>query len=75
MANGGPLDPEQRRKSVVMCYLTADQKDATAHLARAVDMTQSDLLRLFLVTATIEDVERLKVHPSHLAILMEEATR
>jgi hypothetical protein len=71
----GPLEPEQRRKAVMHCYLTAEQKAEAVCLADAVDMTHSDLLRLFLVTATIEDVERLKNHPAYLAVLMEEATR
>ncbi len=71
----GPLEPEQRRKAVIHCYLTTEQKDVAARLARAVGMTHSDLLRLFLVTATVEDVERLKNHPAYLAVLMEEATR
>lgn len=75
MAAGGPLDPEQRRKSVVMAYLTAEHKDKAAHLAGAAGLTQSDLVRLFIVTATVEDVERLLNHPDYLALMMEESTR
>lgn len=75
MAAGGPLDPEQRRKSVVMAYVTAEQKETAARLARAARLTQSDLVRLFIVTATVEDVERLKNHPDYLALMMEESTR
>lgn len=70
-----PLNPEQRRKSVVTGYVTAEHKEKAARLASAAEMTQSDLVRLFIVTATPEDVERLKNHPDHLALMMEEATR
>ncbi len=38
-------------------------------------MTESDLVRLFFVTATAEDVERLKSHPTYLALMMEESSR
>jgi hypothetical protein len=75
MVAGCSLDPEQRRKSVVMSYVTTEQKDKAARLARAAEMTQSDLVRLFLVTATPEDVERLKAHPDYLALIMEESIR
>lgn len=75
MAAGGPLDPEQRRKSVVMAYVTAEQKETAARLARAAGLTQSDLVRLFIVASAIEDVERLKNHPDYLALMMEESTR
>lgn len=75
MAAGGPLDPEQRRKSVVMAYLTAEQKETAARLARAVGLTQSDLVRLLLLTSTVEDLERRKNHPDYLALMMEESTR
>ncbi len=70
-----PLPPSQRRSSVVLSYLTPEQKAAAAALGRAVDLTQSDLVRLLLVTSTPESVEQLKRHPAHLAILEEEATR
>ena len=75
MAAGGPLDPEQRRESVVMAYLTAEQKETAARLARAVGLTQSDLVRLLLLTSTVEDLERRKNHPDYLALMMEESTR
>ena len=38
-------------------------------------MTTSDLVRLLLVTATPEDVERLKQHPAYLSMLLEEEQR
>lgn len=60
---------------MVMSYVTTDQKTTVAQLALEAELTQSDLVRLLLVTATLEDVERLKGHPAYLAMLLEEETR
>lgn len=71
----GPLEEGKHRRCCVRGYFTPEQKADAARLARAVGMTESDLTRLFYVTATAEDVERLKSHPAYLALLMEESSR
>jgi len=70
-----PLEEEQRRKAVAQGYLTHAQKDEALALAATVGMTLSDIIRLFLVTATPEDIERLKNHPAYLSMLLEEGQR
>lgn len=70
-----PLKPEDRRKSILISYLTAEQKAGVVRLADATGLTQSDLVRLLVVTATVDVVERAKRHPAYLAILEEESIR
>lgn len=68
-----PLPEGRHRRSVIRCYVTRDQKAVVAALARDVAMSESDLVRLFLVTADARSVERLRHHPDYL--IMKDANR
>jgi hypothetical protein len=70
-----PLEEGKHRRCCVRGYFTPEQKADATRLAQAVGMTESDLTRLFYVTASPDDVERLKTHPAYLALLMEESSR
>ena len=54
------LPDRKKRRCLVQSYVTETEKQAVRDLARTAEMTESDLVRLLLATATADGVERLK---------------
>ncbi len=60
------LGKNERRSAVIRCYLTGSEKKNAARLAKAADISSSDLVRLLLLTATPEQALRLAVDAERL---------
>ena len=69
------LPEDRRRRSVIRCYVTKDQKAVIAALARRAGLSESDLARLLLVTATPRIVAKLRRHRAWRSLREAEAER
>lgn len=52
------FENKERRKSVVLCYLTKSDKEVLKEKAKAVNLTQSDLIRLLILNLPMPDYQK-----------------